>query len=363
MKPVIHVITTISMGGAEKQLLTLASEQVKSGREVTVLYLKGIPELSDLFIKSGVKIVDEYSNRNIAIQYYYLRRFLRRNKTAIVHAHLPRAELFSTLAPKEVSLFASRHNAEPFFPGAPKVVSRILSRYVSRRATKVVAISEAVKQYLIDCNEVTESNKIQVVLYGFNRSFRDENIPDSQIEMLKDKKTIIGTISRLVPQKDLGTLIKAFHIFLNENPDAYLVIVGDGVMKEELSALTYKLGVESNVLWYGRTANINSILRKFDLFALTSLYEGFGLVLLEAMENGVPIVAARNSAIPEVLGDEYEGLFRTGDYKGLAALLGSSLEKYQNLRMRKYLAERIEIFQPDRMRLAIDEIYGQQESL
>jgi glycosyltransferase involved in cell wall biosynthesis len=363
MKPVIHIITTISMGGAEKQLLTLTSEQVQSGREVTVLYLKGIPELSDLFIKSGVKIVDQYSNRNIAIQWYFLRRFLRKNKAALVHAHLPRAELFGTLTPKEVSLFVSRHNAEPFFPGAPMFVSRILSRYVSRRATNVIAISEAVKQYLIDCNEVTDPNKIKVVLYGFNRSFRDENIPDPQIEMLKDKKTIIGTISRLVPQKDLGTLINAFHLFLNENPDAHLVIVGDGVMKEELSALTYKLGVESNVIWYGRTANVNSILREFDLFALTSLYEGFGLVLLEAMENCVPIVAARNSAIPEVLGDEYEGLFRTGDYKELAAKFGSSLEKNQNIRMRKYLAQRIEIFQPDRMRLEIDGIYEEQENL
>ena len=359
MKPVIHIITTISMGGAEKQLLTLTSEQVRSGREVTVLYLKGIPELSDLFIKSGVKIVDQYSDRNIAIQLYVLRSFLRKNKTALVHAHLPRAELFSTLAPKEVSLFASRHNAEPFFPGAPLLVSRILSRYVSRRATSVVAISEAVKQYLIDCNEVADSHKIKVVLYGFNRTCSDENIPDPQLENLKDKKPVIGTISRLVPQKDLGTLIKAFQLFLNANPDAYLVIVGDGVMKDELSALTYELGVASNVIWYGRTANVNSILRKFDLFALTSLYEGFGLVLLEAMENGVPIVAARNSAIPEVLGVDYEGLFKTGDYEGLADLFASSLERYQNLRMRKYIAQRIEIFQPDRMRMEIDKIYGQ----
>ena len=351
------------MGGAEKQLLILTSEQVQSGREVTVVYLKGKPELSNLFIQSGVRIVDKYSNKNPIIQAYLLWRFLRMNKTAIVHAHLPRAELFSTLAPKKVTVLVSRHNAEPFFPGAPVYISRILSQYAARKATYVVAISEAVKRYLIDCNEVSDPDKIKVVLYGFDRSHSDENIPDPRLEPLKDKEIVIGTISRLVPQKDLGTLIKAFQLFLQENPDAYLVIVGDGVMKEELGAMAYGLGVESNVIWYGRTANIDSVLREFDLFALTSVYEGFGLVLLEAMANGVPIVAARNSAIPEVLGDEYEGLFRTGDYKELATLFDSSLEKNQNLRMRKYLSHRIEKFQPYRMRLEMDEIYRQQEIL
>ena len=55
MKPVIHIITTISMGGAEKQLLTLATEQVRSGRQVMVVYLKGQPELSSRVLESGVK--------------------------------------------------------------------------------------------------------------------------------------------------------------------------------------------------------------------------------------------------------------------------------------------------------------------
>jgi glycosyltransferase involved in cell wall biosynthesis len=363
MKPVIHLITTISMGGAEKQLLTLASEQVLSGRQVTVLYLKGKPELSSLFLESGVKIVSEFSNRNAFIQAYLIRRFFHNHKESVVHAHLPRAELFSTLAPTEVRVLVSRHNAEPFYPGAPKIISRILSRYVSRRATHIVAISEAVKHYLIECREVSNSNKIKVVLYGFNRRPDNEKIHEPQLKDLENKQTVIGTISRLVPQKDLSTLIKAFQIFQREKPDAFLVIVGDGILKDELSALARRLGIESNVIWYGRSANINSILREFDLFALTSLYEGFGLVLLEAMANGVPVVAARNSAIPEVLGFDYEGLFQTGDYKQLAALFHSSLETSQNLRMKKYLADRLEIFQPDRMRIELDEIYRQQEKL
>ena len=361
MKPVIHIITTISMGGAEKQLLTLATEQVRSGRQVMVVYLKGQPELSSRFLESGVKIISDFSDRNPIAQVFLLRRFFRNHRESLLHAHLPRAELFSTLAPSDISIVLSRHNAEPFYPGAPKMISRQLSRYVSKRATSIVAISEAVKTYLISCKEVTDPNKIKVVYYGFNRTEDDENTDDPQLNNIKSKEIVIGTISRLVPQKDLGTLIRAFEIFQKKNPDAFLVIVGEGALKDQLSALVKKLGIESNVIWYGRTANVNSILREFDLFALTSLYEGFGLVLLEAMANGVPVVAARNSAIPEVLGLDYEGLFQTGDHKQLSELFQSSLEPSQSSKMKRYLMARLEVFQPDRMRTKMDEIYLQQE--
>jgi glycosyltransferase involved in cell wall biosynthesis len=361
MKPVIHLITTISMGGAEKQLLTLTAEQVTSGREVTVVYLKGKPELSSLFVKSGVKIISDFSDRNPIVQAYLLRRFFRNHKESLLHAHLPRAELFSTLAPANIKIVLSRHNAEPFYPGAPKAISRLLSRYVAKRATSIVAISEAVKSYLIDCKEVVNPNKIKVVYYGFNRTENYESGNEPQLNDIEDRGTVIGTIARLVPQKDLGTLIRAFENFQKENPDAALIIVGEGPLKNQLNDLVKKLGIESNVIWYGRTPNVNAILRKFDLFALTSLYEGFGLVLLEAMANGVPVVAARNSAIPEVLGLDYEGLFQTGDHKQLSELLKSSLEPSQSSKMREYLKERLEIFQPDRMRIKMDEIYLLQE--
>jgi glycosyltransferase involved in cell wall biosynthesis len=363
MKPVIHLITTISMGGAEKQLLTLASEQVISGRDVTVVYLKGKPELSSRFLKSGVKIVSDFSDRNLIVQAYLLRRFFRNHGKSLLHAHLPRAELFSALAPSETSIFLSRHNAEPFYPGAPNIVSRQLSRFVSKRATSIVAISEAVKTYLIKCEEVVNSDKIKVVYYGFNRSENYEIHEDPHLHLIRSREIVIGTISRLVPQKDLGTLIRAFEIFQKKNPRAILVIVGEGSLKDELSALVNELGIESNVVWYGRTENVNSILREFDLFALTSLYEGFGLVLLEAMANDVPVVAARNSAIPEVLGFDYEGLFETGDFKQLSDLFQSSLEPSKNSSMKSYLNKRLEIFQPVRMRIKMDEIYLQQEKI
>ena len=364
MKNVTHVITTISMGGAEKQLLTLASEQALSGREVQVIFLKGIPELENDFEKCGVDIYGSIANRNPVIQVLLLARYLKNLKETIVHAHLPRAELMCSLVlSKRNNLIVSRHNSEPFFPGAPRIISRILSNFVVRKSKYVIAISEAVKTFLIDNKEVRNLKKIEVVYYGF--SLLNELDPNffenTKYKEVRDKQLVIGTVSRLVPQKDLKTLIKGFSLFNSKFPEAQLVIVGEGYLKSELIEYSRNLDVENKIIWFGRTSQIDLVIKEFDIFALTSLYEGFGLVLLEAMANGVPIVAARNSAIPEVLGSEYEGLFETGNAEELALLIEQSLNLEQNQRMKNTLANRINTFLPNIMRSKIDSLYSLSE--
>ena len=364
MKNVIHVITTISMGGAEKQLLTLASEQALSGREVQVIFLKGIPELENDFEKCGVDIYSSIANRNPVIQVLLLARHLKNLKETIVHAHLPRAELMCSLVlSKRNNLIVSRHNSEPFFPGAPRIISRILSNFVVSKSKYVIAISEAVKTFLIDNQEVRNLKKIEVVYYGF--SLLNELDPNffenTKYKEVRDKQLVIGTVSRLVPQKDLKTLIKGFSLFNSKFPEAQLVIVGEGYLKSELIEYSRNLDVENKIIWFGRTSQIDLVIKEFDIFALTSLYEGFGLVLLEAMANGVPIVAARNSAIPEVLGSEYEGLFETGNAEELAMLIEQSLNLEQNQRMKNTLANRINTFLPNIMRSKIDSLYSLSE--
>jgi glycosyltransferase involved in cell wall biosynthesis len=361
MKSVIHVITTISMGGAEKQLLTLASEQAKSGREVKVIFLKGTPELEADFEESGVSIYGSIANRNPFIQVFLLAHHLKNIRDTIVHAHLPRAELICSLVlSKRNNLIVSRHNSEPFFPGAPSVISRFLSNYVVSKSKYVIAISEAVKKFLIDTKEVRNLKKIEVVYYGFSLTkVLDTSFVDNiKYKEVRDKQLVIGTVSRLVPQKDLKTLIKGFSIFNNRFPGAYLVVVGEGNLKSELIDYSRDLGIENNVIWFGRTSQVELVIREFDIFALTSVYEGFGLVLLEAIASGVPIVAARNSAIPEVLGSDYEGLFETGNSEELAKLIEQSLNSEQNQRMKNQMANRINTFLPGIMRTKIDGLYS-----
>jgi len=361
MKDVIHLITTICMGGAEKQLITLINEQVRSGRQVSVIYLKGIPELEDAILESGAYLIKEFSNLNPAIQFYKIRKHLSKSKDSIVHAHLPRAELATLFLRNRSRIVLTRHNAEKFFPKAPTIISRSLSKLVVLRASRVIAISEAVKIFLIDSREISDDSKIQVVYYGFASPSSRSNLRNEKIEKLDSFKFLIGTVARLVPQKDLETLIKAFAIFVRQSSGAKLVIVGDGYLKQHLIDLSSNLGIADEVIWFGRTESIPSVIRTMDIFALTSLYEGFGLVLLEAMCEGVPIVASRNSAIPEVLGEEYEGLFETGNEIMLANLFSTVSDPKISSRMSRYLVNRMKMFEPHRMRVEIDAVYSSLE--
>ncbi len=93
---VIHLITTIERGGAEKQLLTLTSEQVQSGLKVVVLYLKGKPDLRNEFEASGVEVNNLLVEKSFLKQIYLLSKYLRKNPSP-VHAHLPKSELLAAV--------------------------------------------------------------------------------------------------------------------------------------------------------------------------------------------------------------------------------------------------------------------------
>lgn len=350
MKSVAHVITTIQRGGAENQLLILVEAQVQSGRAVSVVFLKGEPELQEKFENVGAHVVHLLHGKNPIRQIFYLHSYLKRLDNHILHCHLPRAELISTLANINLRkpLIISRHNSERFFPKAPSLVSRLLSRFVTSRATYCVAISEAVLNYLFASRELSLRCPFEVVYYGLPRK------ASPLIKKHSKKRKVIGTIARLTIQKDLPTLLKAVK-YLEQRLTCELVIVGDGELRDELINLAKQLNL-SDISWKGKVSDVSRELSEMDVFVLPSLYEGFGLVLLEAMNAGVPIVAARNSAIPEVLGKDYPYLFDTGDFQKLSsaieAVLLSNTDDLIQLGF-----QRLEEFNITKMLTKMDRIY------
>ena len=318
-KKIIHLITTIEFGGAEKQLLILARNQVKQGLKVEVFYLKGKPELKTKFEDAGVKVDPLLVGQPFIFQVTKFRKFIRSNESP-VHTHLPQAELIASLACKKKKFIVSRHNFEPFWPNKPKLVSVLLSRFVTSRAASGIAISNAIKNYLIMTKEVGKEFQVSVVYYGSEQEVNDQS--DSKElthEILNSTKNYkLGTIGRLVPGKNYPTMLKAVAKIASVDPTVKFFVVGGGSSEQELIKLSKDLKIKDNVIWLGRTEHIREFLSKIDLFIFASKGEGFGLVLLEAMLADKPILAADNSAIPEVLGSNYKGLFSTDDYKLLS---------------------------------------------
>ena len=352
MNKVIHCITTIERGGAENQLLILIKEQINVGKKVIILYLKGEPTLKQDFLDAGAEVLDILYKKPLLIQILVMYKFIKK-EGYILHAHLPRAELISAATCKKNKLIISRHNSEKFFPRAPKFLSSFLSILVTNKASACIAISESVKNHILSNKEILSKDKIEVVYYGYDIKF-----PNNNYQKTRHTQFTIGTIGRLVEQKDQKTLLKAFAEFLRINSNSKLIIVGEGNLKGSLIDLAKRLNILDKILWSDKTNNVADYLLKMDIFVLPSRYEGFGLVLLEAMQLSIPIVAANNSAIPEVLGLNYPGLFETSDAEDLLKKIALFHHNTLDINFSSIFENNLSRFNPIFMEIKIDGIYN-----
>jgi glycosyltransferase involved in cell wall biosynthesis len=359
-RKIIHLITTIERGGAEKQLLVLARKQIELGLEVEIIFLQGENDLEKDFEISKCMVNDFISNRNFIVQILMLSKYLRKFPNP-VHAHLPKSELIASFVCPKKSFVVTRHNSENFWPGAPNTISKLISKFVTSRAAKFISISNAVKKFVIENGEVSKNCTVDVIHYGsdLNSALNSIGLLDLSSRISRSNNIFrIGSIGRLVDQKDYPTLIMAFKELLIIYPESELYIVGNGNRKGELEKLVRKLEIYEKVFFLGRTQYISEFLSLIDLFVLPSKYEGFGLVLLEAMIAKKPILASNNSSIPEVLGLEFPGLFKTGSAQELFGKMQLIMsDKNFSIKLIDKYSDQLKKFDPTQMAKSILKIY------
>lgn len=351
---ILHVITTMDLGGAEKHVAALASAQVAAGQDVRILYLSG----DGPAVPAGISASRMRPRRPHALS--ETQKWLQGH--GIVHAHLPRGEITgATLASRRAPLIISRHNTEPFIGTKPSSISRRASRLLTGRADTVIAISESVKRYHLSTGHLTRDTRVAVIPYGY-QPIQDSTVNSYEWGERQDGVVRIACVARLAPQKDLGTLLRGVARLRSLGRDVDLRIAGEGPDRSALMALRDSLGLRENVTLLGKIPNPESFIAGADVFALTSKYEGLGLVLLEAMAAGTPIVAARNTAIEEVVTDGEAGLlFETGDHADFAAKVLRFTSSNQLVADTvKAAHQRLTTsFSVDTMRTQTDEVYCQ----
>lgn len=131
---------------------------------------------------------------------------------------------------------------------------------------------------------------------------------------------VFGNVGRLVPNKDQASLIQAFSQIKSYCPQTKLIIIGNGILEEQLKHLTLSLGLSQDVIFTGYLPSGFKYMKAFDCFVLSSTQEAFGRVLLEAMIAKCPIIASRVNGIPEVVGDRGT-IINAGDPNALASAM------------------------------------------
>jgi len=216
---------------------------------------------------------------------------LRDSRDRVVHMHM---ELVMQVAAARLAgchrLVMTIHNDEPLYR---RWALRLWFSRLAASGMRFVAITDHVRQYLVTSVGVPPAS-VTTIKYGVPVPARRHV---SRFGLgLADTDFVVGFVGRLTAQKNIQLLIRAMAI----RPDITCLIVGEGELRSELERLACTLGC-SNVRFLGAQSDAAGLMPLFDVLCLPSVWEGLGLVLLEAMLQDVPIIASRAGAIPEVL--------------------------------------------------------------
>ena len=249
-------------------------------------------------------------------------RVVRRERPDLLHTHLVHADVYGALASAAlgIPLVSTRHNDDRYLLGPFRYVDRLFAR----PAWRLVAISDAVRRFLVVAGH--DPAKLVTIRYGL------DELPAAPSEVSPAEAGVpagaplLLAVGRLTKQKDHPTLLRAAAAVRERHPQAVLAILGIGPLEEETRRLGRELGLGDALLLPGRI-EIASWLERADVFVHSSRWEGFGMVLLEAMLAGLPVVATRVSAVPEVVADGDTGvLVETGDWRTFAAAVSALLD-------------------------------------
>lgn len=325
-------------GGVERQSLTLADELARSGMNVTLVLHRLSGALTN-HLPPGLRIVDLRGRRTLE-DIPRLARFLWRERPDVLVANLDHnnlaALLAKALALSRTKVIICQHNSisEAFgqfqhwtYRFVPKGY-RALAVLTSR----AVAVSEGVEEELRLVARLPRRKIMLIHNAVIGPGFEDRSRAAVQHSWLNQPgHPVFVTAGRLVTQKDHATLLRALALHRQRMPSRLLVL-GAGPLREELGEMAKRLGVADAVDFLGFQGNPLPWFRAADAFVLSSVTEGFGNVLVEAMGCGTPVISTACQHGPsEILGNGRFGLLvPTQD----AAALAAAMDQVASLRQR-----------------------------
>ena len=313
---ICHVFKITGVSGSENHLLTLASHLDRSRYRLTFcLLVEREPELSAYVaaLKAvGVEAVRLPIRADLdLLLLWQLVRFFHAQRPAVVHTHLIHGDLNGTLAARLAGVpfvVSTKHNDDVF---RQRGFYAWLDRTVARYQDRIITISHHLKRFYVEV-EGLPAGKIVTVHYGLDPDAflgGADDGADVRAELGVPADTpLVGVVGRLTEQKGHVYLLDAFTGVIQALPAAHLLVVGDGELRSALERQAARLGLYGSVTFTGRREDVPRIMMALDVLVMPSLWEGFGLVLLEAMAAAKPVVASRVSAIPEIVVEGETGL-------------------------------------------------------
>lgn len=334
---VLCLTSSMGIGGAEKQISVASAKLAKQGVDVQIVCLRPLGAMGKQLRDSQVDVVSLNVERNYQLLYKLPRllSLLLESQPDVIHGHMYHSNvlsrLLSPLAPNARSVSTVHSTYETNDRGLPKTsdddLPEVTIRELMYRATDVLSdlttfVSESSRQRYIDIKAVSERRSMVV----YNGIDTEEFSKDpEQRAAVRDRhgagdEFVWLAAGRYTSAKDYPTMIRAFGRL--SAPNSELWILGDGELKPEIEREIRREGVADRVELVGTTDDVPSYMSAADGFVLSSHWEGFGLVIAEAMACELPVVATRCGGPEEIVVDEETGyLCEARDPAALAAAM------------------------------------------
>ncbi|NYR13103.1 glycosyltransferase [Pseudoalteromonas sp. MIP2626] len=322
---ILLVITGLGMGGAEHVVVNLADNLVSRGNQVKIAYLTGEPVVLPSNPDVEVFSVGFNSSKDLFKAYFRLRAFVKKFRPDVVHSHMFHANLISRLLRLTLSfsrLISTAHNTNE--GGKLRMLAYRLTDYLADISTNVTdeAVAAFIQKGAVKHDRmVSITNGIDVNKFHFD----PEKSIEKRAELGVNNEKVILAVGRLNEQKDYGNLLNAVALLKQKRQDFKVFIVGDGPLKAELLELVANLDIESYIEFLGIQRDVPELMAACDTFVLSSAWEGFGLVVAEAMSCERVVVATDCGGVAEVVGS-CGILVEPKNHKALAQAIGESLE-------------------------------------
>jgi len=248
------------------------------------------------------------------IAIFRIRKLLKKYQVNILHCHEYKSDIYGFLATilSRVKKVTTVHG----WLGIAKIKKNIKSKIyeyvdatIRRKFDRVIGVSRRLCDLLI--KKGCSPNRVKLVYNGLDfERFKVSNSNDDirkELNLTRDVK-IIGAVGRLSEEKGYKYLLEAAVQVIKVFPNTLFVIVGDGPLRDKLLKMASKLNIKNKVIFTGYRRNIIGYISAMDIFVSSSLWEGFGLSLIEAMILGKPVITTNVGIVPEFIENNRTGI-------------------------------------------------------
>ena len=372
---VMRIIARLNIGGPARHVVLLNEGLERQGYDTLLVHgqvREGEASLEHLVVEGGLATVKVSTlGRRIdplddACSFWKLLRLVFHEKPDVVHTHTAKAGALGRVAALVFNLTRRRerrcvvvhtfhgHVLTGYFPEPVNMFVRQVERWLAVVTDRIITISSAQQKDIVDTFNIAPASRTTMVPLGLSLApllnllnplnpLNSSSLLSSTTISLRrelgigERDFVVGYVGRLVPIKDLPTLVRGFAIAAREVPNSWLLIAGDGPERPALEALSAELGTRPRVRFIGWTEALPALYATMDVCALTSLNEGTPVAIIEAMAAARAVVATAVGGVPDVVRDGETGLLIP---HGEPSALAAAVIRLSNAELRQRLGAR-----------------------